>query len=137
MFYRYREFCRYPRLSALIRGSIPAVAIAALLLSVVAGGVAAAPKRAAARPKPPAQVILHILQFEREDAVPETARALSTVKGVISARVDLRSATATICYDTSRARTADFIAALERLGYRSIEDGPERWPPKPEKIKSC
>jgi copper chaperone CopZ len=137
MFYRHQAFDPYPRLSVFIRGSKSIVAHATALLAIAVGVGTAAPKRPAARPKPPAQVILHILQFEREDAVPETARALSTVKGVISARVDLRSATATICYDTTRARTADFIAALERLGYRSIEDGPERWPPKPEKIKSC
>jgi copper chaperone CopZ len=137
MFHRYRAGSTHPRRSASIRGSIPIVTHAVVLLTVACAAGAAPKKPAPARPKPPAQVILHILQFQREEAVPETTRALTTLKGVISARVDLRSATATICYDTARARTADFIAALDRLGYRSIEDGPERWPPKPEKIKSC
>lgn len=134
-----RAFDPYPLLSALIRGTTPLLASAALLLAVAG---TAAPQRAVAAkrpptPKPPVQVILHILQFQREDAVPETTRVLAALKGVVSVRVDLRSATATICYDTARARTADFIAVLDRLGYRSIEDGPDRWPPKPEKIKSC
>jgi copper chaperone CopZ len=101
------------------------------------GNVLAAPKRPALRPKPPAQVILHILRFEREEGVPEATRALTAVKGVLSARVDLRSATATVRYDTARARTAELIAALQQIGYRSIEDGPDRWPPKPETIKTC
>jgi hypothetical protein len=103
----------------------------------LAGSVLAAPKRPAPRPKPPVQVILHILRFEREEAVPGATRALTAVKGVLSARVDLRSATATFRYDAARARTTDLIAALQQIGYRSIEDGPERWPPKPEKIKTC
>lgn len=135
--YRHRSAHSYPRLSALIRGSIPIVAATAALLTLAPEDVSAAAARPVTRPKPPAQVILHILQFEREEAVAETTRVLSTVKGVLSTRVDLRSATATIRYDTARARTADFIAALERIGYRSIEDGPDRWPPKPEKLKSC
>jgi copper chaperone CopZ len=134
---RSQIFDLNPRLSASVRVSTSIVAKAAVLLALTTGSAMAAPKRPAVRPKPPARVILHILQFEREDAVPETTRVLTTIKGVLSARVDLRSATATICYDTARARTADFIAALERIGYRSIEDGPDRWPPKPEKIKSC
>ena len=81
-------------------------------------------------------MILHIPRFDREEVVPEATRALSSVKGDVATRVDLRSATATVRYDAARTSTAKLIASLQQIGYRSIEDGPDRWPPKPEKLTS-
>jgi len=73
---------------------------------------------------PPARAVMDNVELEIEGMTSETdalqvTEAIRRVNGVASVDTDFASGRARVTYNPQRARPADFVAAVERLGFRA------------------
>lgn len=73
---------------------------------------------------PPARAVMDNVELEIEGMTSETdalqvTEAIRRVNGVASVDTDFTSGRAQVTYNPQRARPADFVAAVEQLGFRA------------------